>query len=102
MGKQDGVTQEVQLVINRCSSTCNPEASATATPLLKFALLENGGGVSETEYPVSSGGDTVGPTIFGHTGAASAISVGAVPFDDERRTRDILLTRAGDPLLRSG
>jgi len=77
-----GSTQEVRLAINRCSSTCDPAASSTATPRLKFALLENGGGVSETAYPVSSGGDTVGPTIFGHNGAASAITVGAVPFNN--------------------
>ena len=52
-------------------------------PRLKFALLENGGGVSETQYPTSSEGDTVGPTIFGHSGAASAITVGAERFDDD-------------------
>ena len=78
-----GSAQEVQLAINRCSSTCNPEASSTATPRLKFALMENGEeAVAETEYPTSAGGDTVGPTIFGHSGAEGAISVGAVPFFD--------------------
>jgi len=64
--------KEVQLVINRYSG---------AAPRLKLALMQNGGGVSATEYPVSSGGDTVGPTIFGHAGAASAIGVGAVRFN---------------------
>ena len=62
----------VQLVINRVSG---------GTPRVKFALLENGGGVPATEYPRSSGEDAVGPTIFGHSGSASAISVAAVPFD---------------------
>lgn len=61
----------VQLAINRFSG---------ASPRLKFVLLENGRGVSETENPVSTGGDEVGPSVFGHSGAASAISVGAVPF----------------------
>ncbi|HET9162064.1 MAG TPA: S8 family serine peptidase [Solirubrobacterales bacterium] len=70
----------VQLVVNRCFATCNPAASPTAKPRLKLALLENGGGVEEVEYPVSSGTDVVGPTIFGHAGAAAAMSVGAVPF----------------------
>ncbi|MGB7589126.1 MAG: S8 family serine peptidase [Solirubrobacterales bacterium] len=82
----------VELAINRCEAVCgsaralaNPELAGTTggdagTPRLKFALLGNGGGVSETEYPTSSGGDTVGPTIFGHSGASSAVSVGAVPF----------------------
>jgi len=62
-------TKTVQLVVNRFSGS---------SPRLKFALLENGRGVSATEYPQSSGEDVVGPTIFGHSGAASAISVAAV------------------------
>jgi hypothetical protein len=64
-------TKTVQLVINRFSG---------GDPHLKFAFIQNGGGVEATEYPRSSGEDVVGPTIFGHSGAASAISVGAVPF----------------------
>jgi Subtilase family len=63
----------VQLVVNRFSG---------GAPRLKLALLQNGSGVSATEYPTSSGGDVVGPTVFGHGGAAAAISVGAVPFDN--------------------
>lgn len=51
-------------------------------PRLKFILLQNGGGVSAIEYPESSGGDVVGPAVYGHAGAASAISVAAVPFND--------------------
>jgi subtilisin family serine protease len=68
--------QPVQLAINRFSGL---------SPRLKFILMENGGGVSATEYPVSSGGDVVGPTIFGHAGAASAISVAAVPFSNSAK-----------------
>lgn len=67
-----GSSQNVQLAINRF---------AGGSPQLKFALLQNGSGVTQTEYPESSGGDTVGPTIFGHSGAQSAVSVGAVRFD---------------------
>lgn len=65
-------TQIVQLVINRFSG---PGAR------LKFILLENGGGVSGVEYPRSGGGDVVGPSIMGHAGAASAISVGAMRYE---------------------
>ncbi len=76
-------TQEVELAINHCfGELCNEKAEETLMPRLKLALLENGGGVSETQYPTSTGGDTVGPTIFGHSGAASAITVGAERFDD--------------------
>jgi subtilisin family serine protease len=78
-----GASAKVQLVINRCfGAACNPEANSTAKPRLKFALLENGSGVESTEYPKSEGEDVVGPTIFGHAGANSAITVGAVPFDN--------------------
>lgn len=63
----------VQLAINQFSG---------ANPRLKFALLENGGGVTATEYPESAEGDIVGPAIFGHSGAASAVSVAAAPFFD--------------------
>lgn len=67
-------TRTVQLVINRFAGN---------DPRLKFALLQNGGGVAATEYPQSSGKDVVGPTIFGHSGSAAAISVGAIPFDSK-------------------
>jgi hypothetical protein len=71
--ENDGPAREVQLVVNRFGG---------ADPRLKFALLENGRGVSETEYPESSLGDVVGPTVFGHSGAAAAIAAGAVRYDD--------------------
>jgi subtilisin family serine protease len=65
--------QKVRLVINRFSGS---------SPRLKFAFLENGRGVSETEYPETVGDDVVGPTIFGHAGASTAITVAAVPYND--------------------
>jgi len=68
-------TRTVQLAVNRYSGE-------SPSPRVKFALIQNGGGVAATEYPRSSGGDVVGPTIFGHSGSASAISVGAVPFNN--------------------
>ncbi len=70
---------EVQLAIDRCFGTCNEAASATTLPRLKLALLE--GGVTATEYPVSGGGDIVGPTIYGHAGSGAAIAVGAVRYN---------------------
>lgn len=79
--KSASESEEVRLVVNRCISTCNPQASLTAKPRLKFALLENGGGVESVEYPESSGGDVVGPTIFGHAAAAAAMSVGAIRYN---------------------
>lgn len=75
-----GVKAQVQLVVNRYKGVNDPP--------VKFALLQNGGGVTATEYPESSGGDTVGPTIFGHSGAASAVGVGAVPFGDSEEPEE--------------
>ena len=69
----------VQLAINRFRRRRSPR--------LKFALLENGRGVSATEYPESARGDVVGPTVFGHAGAASAIAVGAVRYSDSAHSR---------------
>jgi subtilisin family serine protease len=65
--------ETLQLVVNR--------RLGVADPRLKFILMENGAGVSETEYPESGEGDVVGPTVFGHAGAASAIAVAAIPFN---------------------
>lgn len=65
-------SKTVQLVVNR--------RLGVASPRLKFLIMEDGPGLGETEYPKSSGGDVVGPTIYGHAGAASAISVAAIPF----------------------
>jgi hypothetical protein len=63
----------VQFVVNRY---------AGGNPRLKFILMQNGGGVSAVEYPTSTGGDEVGPSVFGHAGSASAVAVGAIPFNN--------------------
>lgn len=94
--------QTVQLVVNRFTGKAPP---------LKAAFLENGSGVVGIEYPRSTETDTVGPTVFGHNGAADAISVGAVPFDDNSLIEDyssrgpvtryfgpVLTAKAAEPL----
>jgi hypothetical protein len=68
-----GPAQTVQLVVNRFSGS---------GARLKVGLVQNGGGVTATEYPESKGGDVVGPTVFGHNGTAGSVSVAAVPFND--------------------
>lgn len=58
-------------------------ATASGTPRLKFVVLDNGAQtISASEYPTGSGGDIVGPTIFGHNGAANAMSTAAVPYNN--------------------
>jgi len=81
--ENEGPETEVQLAIDRCfGAECNPGASTTAKPRLKFILLQNGGGVAATEYPQSGGGDVVGPALYGHAATPAAIAVGAVPFNN--------------------
>lgn len=63
----------VQLVVNRFSG---------GNPRVKFIMLENGSGVKKTEFPQSQGGDIVGPSVYGHAGAAAAITLGAVRYDE--------------------
>ncbi|HET8956203.1 MAG TPA: S8 family serine peptidase [Solirubrobacterales bacterium] len=70
------VAKTVRLAVNRFSG---------AAPRLKFILLQNGGGVTATEYEQSSGGDVVGPAIYGHAGAADAIAVAAAPFNNSAK-----------------
>jgi Subtilase family len=69
--ENEGGKAQVQLVINRY---------AGGSPRLKSALLENGGGVTTTEYPESRGGDIVGPTVFGHGGGEDVTSTGAIRY----------------------
>jgi len=73
-----GVTQNVDLAINRYTAA---NGGDLGTPRLKF-LFPNTAGVVPTEYTSSTTGDVVGPSIFGHNGAANAVSVAAVPFND--------------------
>ncbi len=68
--------QTVELAIKRYSGS--------GSPPLKLAMLENGAkDVIGTEYPESTAATTVGPTIFGHSAAAGALSVAAVPYSSE-------------------
>jgi hypothetical protein len=73
--------QEIKLVIARCAGACNPAANKTADPRLKFQFMEDGYGVLGTTYPkgkVEGTGDVVGPTIYGHDGAAVVNTIAAV------------------------
>jgi hypothetical protein len=90
----EGAEEEMQIVVARCDAACGAGRAAEeiegelpyagtvggddGTPRLKVAIFNNGGGVSASEYPESKDGDVVGPTIFGHTAAAAAISVAAI------------------------
>jgi hypothetical protein len=74
-----GTTRSVNLVIARYTGNAGGN---DASPRLKFTAIQPTSGVTPTEYTASDGTDVVGPAIFGHNGAASAMSVAAVPFSD--------------------
>jgi hypothetical protein len=76
---ETGVARTVELVVNRFTGGGGGDA---ATPRVKLALLGNGAAVVPTEYTSSAGGDVVGPTIYGHNGAANAMSTAAVRFNN--------------------
>jgi subtilase family protein/Big-like domain-containing protein len=57
------------------------KAGTTGTPRMKFVVGNNGVEITSFEYPADSGGDVIGPSIFGHNGTAKAQTVGAMRFD---------------------
>lgn len=66
----------VQLSVGRFG---DGTAGDDGTPRLKFLLVKlAGAGPTATEYPAGTTTDTVGPTVFGHSGGAGTVSVGAV------------------------
>jgi hypothetical protein len=64
----------VNLAINRYTGSGGGDSG---TPRVKFAIVQNGSGVTTSEYLTSIAPDVIGPTIFGHNGAANASSVAA-------------------------
>src|SRR5436190_15230401 len=70
-------TQTVSIVVGNFAGTANPR--------LKF-LLANASGIAAVEHNTSTAPDIVGPTIFGHNGAATVGSTAAFPFNDSTRS----------------
>ncbi len=55
--------------------------SGPPTGALKYVMLRSAG-ILATEYNATNSSDTFGPTVVGHSMANSALSVGAIPFND--------------------
>lgn len=70
---EEEFSQTVYLVIDRTAAT-------TGTPRLKVVQLGRGA-VTEVQYH-GTNGDKVGPTIYGHAGAAAAITLAAVKYTE--------------------
>lgn len=54
--------------------------SGSGTPRLKYIFFN--GQISSAEYDTSSGDNTIGPTIFGHSATAAAMAVAAIAFNN--------------------
>ena len=48
---------------------------------MKFVMVGSSG-INAVQYDASSGGDVVGPSIFGHNGAESVGTTAAIPYND--------------------
>lgn len=62
-----------------------PRSAGSATPTLKFIQVGNGAtdvAPSPEQLATSAAADVSGPTIVGHSASTSAVSVGAVAFDE--------------------
>ena len=97
----------MQLAINRCYGEvqlggCNDEADPAAKPRLKLILLQNGGGVSATEYPKSSRRRRRRPDDLRARRRRRRRSASAPSPSTTARRRVLLLARPRHPLLRPG
>ncbi len=62
----------VNIVVNRLSGSGKPR--------LKYIFIQSNLAVLSTEYNISSGGDIVGPAVFGHAASLRSLSVAAAPY----------------------
>ena len=67
-----GSPMTVQVVLARWSGA--------PAPRVKF-LFAGAGGITSIQFNSSTGGDIVGPTVWGHSGTPEGFSVGAVRYD---------------------
>ncbi len=55
----------------------------TGAPRLKYYFAPSTYGLESVEYSTTNGGDTVGPTLAGHSATEYGLSVGAAPYNDD-------------------
>ena len=72
-----GVAQTFNLYICRSTGTGD-----TAAPRFKWLMVQGTRGLTAVTYSTSSGGDTIGPTVFGHSSSNDGLSVAAVPYNN--------------------
>lgn len=82
---EEGKTEKLFVVVNRCvGNICDQSASSTAKPRVKLIFLAHifPNPIKGVEFQESVPGEgiVVGPTIFGHAGDPSAVTIGASNF----------------------
>jgi hypothetical protein len=73
-----GSTQTYRVYVCRYTG---PGGGNTSTPRFKWVMARSTN-LASVEYPTSSGGDVVGPTIYGHSASQYSLSVAAAPYND--------------------
>jgi len=66
-----GAAANIRVVVARQSGTG-----------VRFKMIYYRSPITNVQFNTSSGGDIIGPTIFGHNGAANTFSVAAVPYNN--------------------
>jgi hypothetical protein len=69
-----GSAQTYQIVVNRYDGT--------ATPRIKFFFTQNTNQLTSVQFNTTSGNDIVGPTLSGHSASRYAMSVAALPYNN--------------------
>ncbi|HEY3342410.1 MAG TPA: S8 family serine peptidase, partial [Anaerolineae bacterium] len=73
-------SQTYQIVVNRYSGT--------ATPRIKFFFSQQTAGITWIQFGATTGSDTVGPAITGHSASKYPMSVAAVPYNSMTTPED--------------
>ncbi|MGZ4718530.1 MAG: S8 family serine peptidase, partial [Acidimicrobiales bacterium] len=76
---------QFQIVVARFRNSSHPGGD---TPKFKLIMFTGTRTVSDAQFDVSSGGDVIGPTIYGHNAALLGASVAAVPYNDSSTPED--------------
>ena len=77
---------QYKIVVARYKNATNHPGGGT--PKFKFIMFGGTFSITSAQFNTSSGGDVVGPTIFGHNAPLAGASVAAVPYNDSTAPED--------------
>ncbi len=70
---------QFEIVVARFQNVDHPGGG---TPKFKLIMFTGSRSITSAQFATSSGGDVVGPTIYGHNATLAGASVAAVPFNN--------------------